>query len=280
MEFPIGQNTNLVGVKLPTYVITGASGAIGSALTQELVSKPSNIVVGVDVVESSVDHPQYFHLTGDVLNETFLIDLANKVEEFGNLKGIVNALVEPETKPYTSVKNLDFIRLQNSRQELILENWSYFSEEVFLAAFRTNVIGVHNTIRFLLKSILSSGEVSIINFASMYALKTPDQDLFANDLKFVYKPPAYSSSKAALLAYTEYLAEIFKGTGIRANCFSPGNIYSSQSDEFLRKYSQRTWSNRMMKLEEVIAPLVFLLSEESSYMNGHNLIVDGGWSRK
>ena len=72
---------------------------------------------------------------------------------------------------------------------------------------------------------------------------------------------------------------ISDGADIRVNAVAPGGIrnpYDPQGDDFQRLYSERCPLARLAEIEEIIGPVLFLLSNEASYINGHTLVVDGG----
>ena len=66
---------------------------------------------------------------------------------------------------------------------------------------------------------------------------------------------------------------------IGVNAISPGGLYSNQPKEFVKKYSKKVvLGKRMANTEDLIGTLLFLLSDASKYINGQNIVVDGGWS--
>ena len=80
---------------------------------------------------------------------------------------------------------------------------------------------------------------------------------------------------------TKYFAVYLADKGIRVNCVSPGGIFNQnnpQNKEFVEKYNQRCPMNRMANDTEMVGGIAYLSSDISSYVNGHNLIIDGGYS--
>ena len=63
---------------------------------------------------------------------------------------------------------------------------------------------------------------------------------------------------------------------VRVNCISPGGIFNQQSKEFVRKYADKVPMKRMGKEEELFSTLEYLISDESGYVTGQNILVDGG----
>ena len=81
-----------------------------------------------------------------------------------------------------------------------------------------------------------------------------------------------------MIGLTKYLATYWIGSNIRCNSLSPGGVYTSQPEDFVVKLSSLIPLGRMARKEEYRSAIQFLCSEASSYMNGHNLIMDGGRS--
>ena len=117
---------------------------------------------------------------------------------------------------------------------------------------------------------------NIINIASTYGLVGADQRIYGksgqNSAAF------YAATKSAVVNLTRYLAAYWQKTGIRVNTLSPGGVQNNQEKNFQKKYSEKTMIGRMAKKDEYVGPLLYLVSDASSYMTGSNLIVDGGWT--
>jgi NAD(P)-dependent dehydrogenase (short-subunit alcohol dehydrogenase family) len=124
------------------------------------------------------------------------------------------------------------------------------------------------------------GDGSIINIGSLYASVSPDQRFYEHlpgDLPFL-KSPAYGASKAAVVNMTKYFATLWGDRGVRVNALSPGGVLAGQDEQFKAKYSARVPLGRMAVADDLKGPLLFLASRASSYVTGHELRVDGGFT--
>lgn len=120
---------------------------------------------------------------------------------------------------------------------------------------------------------------SIIQTGSIYGVFGPDQRIYEGSQyngRPINTPAVYSASKAGLDGLTRYLAAYWGHRNVRVNTLTPGGVSSGQNETFDRKYSARVPMGRMAKAEELVGALVFLASPASSYVNGQNIIVDGG----
>jgi NAD(P)-dependent dehydrogenase (short-subunit alcohol dehydrogenase family) len=91
-------------------------------------------------------------------------------------------------------------------------------------------------------------------------------------------PAAYSAIKGGLINFTRYLSSYLGKNNIRVNAISPGGIYNNQDLRFVGKYNEKVPLGRMGKPSDISPAVVFLLSEDSSYITGQNIIIDGGWT--
>jgi NAD(P)-dependent dehydrogenase (short-subunit alcohol dehydrogenase family) len=126
---------------------------------------------------------------------------------------------------------------------------------------------------------------SIVNISTMYALVAPRPALYAGTT--FLNPPAYSASKAAMMAFTRYIASFWGQYGIRANAILPGPFSNTEDagpnsvqadDPFIEKLKANTCLGRIGRARELAGALLFLASDASSYVTGQSIVVDGGWT--
>jgi NAD(P)-dependent dehydrogenase (short-subunit alcohol dehydrogenase family) len=120
----------------------------------------------------------------------------------------------------------------------------------------------------------------ILNIASDLSVFSPDQRLYrkeglADDMQPV-KPVTYSIIKAGLVGLTRYLATYWADRGVRANALSPGGVFNGQGEEFVKRLTSLIPLGRMAGGDEYRAAVQFLCSDASAYLNGQNIVMDGG----
>ncbi len=122
----------------------------------------------------------------------------------------------------------------------------------------------------------------IVNIASDLGVIAPDQRLYRSDALEDHlqpvKPVTYSVVKHGLIGLTKYLATYWCEQGIRCNSLSPGGVYANQDDVFVSKLTKLIPLGRMAQTDEYRGAIAFLCSNASLYMNGSNLVMDGGRS--
>ena len=121
---------------------------------------------------------------------------------------------------------------------------------------------------------------SVINVASMYGLVSPDLRIY--DTPQGANPPFYGAAKAALIQWTRYAACEFGKENIRANAISPGPFPSlsvqKANPEFINRLNHKVPIGRVGSADEIRGAILFLASDAASYINGANIVIDGGWT--
>ena len=139
---------------------------------------------------------------------------------------------------------------------------------------------VFRLVRAALPLLRGSGRASVINVATMYAIVSPDHGIYRDSGQD--NPAYYGAAKAGILQLTRYWARLLARERIRVNAVSPGPFphpYVGRSQRsFLRRLEAKVPLGRVGVPEELMGAVVFLAGDASSYVTGHNLVVDGGWT--
>jgi len=180
-----------------------------------------------------------------------------------------NAAIDPKVKDDAGI-------IETSR----LEN---FSREQWDLQLAVGLTGAFLCSQIFGTAMAKSGKGGVIlNIASDLSVFAPDQRLYrkdglSDDMQPV-KPVTYSVIKAGLVGLTRYLATYWADHGIRSNALSPGGVFNGQGEEFVQRLSSLIPMGRMASRDEYRAAVQFLCSDASSYMNGQNVVMDGGRS--
>ena len=157
-----------------------------------------------------------------------------------------------------------------------VNNWvkaAEMSEEDWDWVYDTNVKGAFLCSQAEGRAMIAAGRGSIINLASISARITNRPQPQSH----------YNSSKAALVQLTKSMAAEWAAHGVRVNSLSPGYTRTEMADAPRTREAQPIWNRdtplgRMAEVEELQGAAVFLASDASSYVTGHDLIVDGGFT--
>jgi NAD(P)-dependent dehydrogenase (short-subunit alcohol dehydrogenase family) len=231
------------GLRGRVAVVTGALGNLGPVWTRALAAEGAS-VVGIDVREAE-----------DVRGA----DVTDRAS-------LERVLAEIET-PSILVNNAGIDAPPGAA-----------GDAPFLRTLEVNIAGVFNATQVFGQAMCEAGRGSIVNIGSLYASVAPIPALYDHIEPPFVKPAAYGASKAAVVNLTRYFARLWGPYGVRVNALSPGGVLGGQDPEFVRKYSERVPLGRMAETKDLIAPLLFLVSDASAYVTGHELRVDGGFT--
>ena len=195
----------------------------------------------------------------DISNENQIKKTAKKIiQDFG----FVNVLVN-NAQGQDVCKNFEDITLSEWRKTS-----SVNEEGLFLLS---QAFGRH-------MSIHDKGG-SIINISSIYGIMAPDNRIYKNhrkDFEVLPPPAAYTYTKSGIVGFSKYLSTYWAEKNVRVNTLTPGGVKNNQDPLFEKKYNDRIPLQRMARPEEMVGGLIYLASDASSYITGHNLIIDGG----
>lgn len=248
--------------------VTGASGLLGREFCKALSDSGAQ-VVGVDVLPNDdTGDIDYYQL--DLSNEQDVIEFRKYIEStYGRVDILVNsAAVDPKAE------NLD------GEKDYVKGKFTSYSVDSWNLSLSVNLTGMFLITRELCKLMETCNSGKIINISSTYGLCGPDQRIYQDrdGKQRMYKPVDYTVTKSAVIGFTKYLAAYYRDSGIRANALTPGGTFNNNDEIFVDNYSSRTIVGRMANPKDYRGAIVYLSSDESDYMTGSNLIVDGGWT--
>ena len=153
-----------------------------------------------------------------------------------------------------------------------------YSIDDWLSVLSVNLVGASNMLNQFEKYCKTGA--SIVLIGSMYGLVAPRLEFYShfNNGEGMTKNPAYSASKAGLIALCKQYASSNWGDDCRFNMLTIGAYESSQDSNFKKKILRQIPKNRMANSDDLPGALIFLLSDGSKYMNGQNLVLDGGFT--
>ena len=262
MKMPTAKNPfDLSGL---TILLTGATGHLGRAMAHGLAHAGARLVVSsrnMDAAESVAD---------ELASPTGARHVATQIDHLDH-----DSLQQGFERAVTEVAKLDVL-IANGHQACA-SDWKSVTEDEFNGVLK-NATGYFMLARLLRDHVVSrSASGNVIFLGSMYGLVGSYPDAYAGIVPA--SPVAYHALKGGVLQMTRHLAVYWAADKVRVNCLSPGPFpASSVSDKLVENLAQRSPMGRMGRAEELVGPAIFLSSNASSYVTGHNLVVDGGWT--
>lgn len=159
--------------------------------------------------------------------------------------------------------------------------WGEVSREHWDRVLDLNLHAAFRLVQAFAPAMVAAAHGRIINIASIYGTLAPDRDLYPDAATFDL--PSYGASKAGLLGLTRHLATILGPNGITVNAISPGMMETERTAGLIGAATKealvrRTPVRRLGNPSDLEAAIVFLASPAASFITGHNLVVDGGFS--
>jgi NAD(P)-dependent dehydrogenase (short-subunit alcohol dehydrogenase family) len=245
-------------------LITGASGHLGSAMSEALAEAGASVVVTSRRLEDArriaerlpvVSGAVHVGVALDHMDEQSLsAGFADAVRHAGRVDALVANGHEPLASDWRTVTADQFTRqLQNAT--------GYF----LLARHLRDHVAKRQA------------EGAVVLIGSMYGVVGSYPDVYEDIC--AASPAAYHALKGGIVHLTRHLAVSWARDGVRVNCLSPGPFPSERAPaELVARLKTRSPMGRMGRPEELKGGVVFLASPASSYLTGQNLVIDGGWT--
>lgn len=229
-------------------LVTGSARGIGRATVELLAAHGAAMVISCDMVETSFEQENIRHEILNVTDREQIKELVSKIEkEYGKIDILVN-------------------NAGITKDNIFL----WMSEEQWDAVINVNLKGVFNVTQAVAKGMLKKGSGSIITLSSVVGI-------YGN-----IGQTNYSATKGGVISMTKTWAKELtrKGAQIRANCVAPGFIETPMtealSEEVRTQMANAVPLKRMGSVEDVAKAILFLASDESSYITGQVIEVSGG----
>ena len=249
-------------------LITGGSGHIGSTLASAFLDHGS-VVVTADLVEPpdfGDTDGRHLHLAVDLADLGAVADIPARVlKAFGRLDVVVGAAA--------------FVSHHGPFSSSATEGWNVpfqqQDESMWDHALKVNLTANFTLLKAAAEPLAAHRLGSAILLGSTYGLVAPQRLLYEG--LAIDNVAGYAVSKAGVIQLARWLA-VAMAPDVRVNALTPGGVLREHDPEFVRRYEERTPLGRMASEEDLVGPALFLASDLASYVTGHNLVVDGGFT--
>jgi len=249
------------------YIITGGLGLLGIEFTRRIISEGGFVIIFDNRDATYLDLSEFF--SKDVLdNKINLVnlDITNEQEVARQIKITFNQ--------YNVIDGL--INNAYPRNEEYGVHFDKVNYESFVENIGMNIGSYFICSKIISQYFFKQGYGNIVNLSSIYGHSAPKFQIYSDTEMTM--PVEYAVIKAGINNLTKYMAKIFKGRNIRVNAISPGGIYDEQPLKFVKNYKNYCLNKGMLQAEDISGTLVYLLSDESKFVNGQNVIVDDGFT--
>jgi NAD(P)-dependent dehydrogenase (short-subunit alcohol dehydrogenase family) len=241
-------------------VVTGASSGIGVALAEGLAAAGARVALAARRKDRLEELAARLCAAGAEAH-AFACDVALD-DDVERLAAEVGARLGPAE---VLVNNAGFGDPIPAEQEPI---------ERFVASLEVNLVGTFRCAQRFGRDMLAAGRGSIVNVASILGVVGVGQ----------IPQGSYTAAKGGVVNLTRELAAQWARRGVRVNALAPAWFHTEMTDQMFADERARKWirnrtpMGRPGRLDELVGPLLFLASDASSYVTGHTLLVDGGWT--
>lgn len=253
--------SNSYDLKNKKILLTGANGRLGKAYTYALLKNGAFVYITDLQDEISPELKEklgrenlvnYKYIRMDVSSEESILQTKDAIKD--DMDVLINNAGKGFKTPFE----------ERTPQEIEL-------------TFNVHVKGTILCSKIFSKKMVEKKHGKIINIGSIYGVMPPDKRIYAD--KYSVNSEIYGASKAGIIQFTKYLAAYFGEFGITVNCVSPGGVHhDGQNPFFVKNYIKKTPLGRMANTEDLANVICFLASDDSNYITGQNIIVDGGFT--
>lgn len=260
--------SNLFDLNGQVAVVTGGSGYLGKAICEALAENKATVIIASRNVQSNNELAE--ELTKKYGNKNISMSLDLSKQESAD--ALADAIIAQFGRIDILVNN-SYFGAGGKFHEMPYENW----EKCIAGALDSTFYMTQPVLNHMRK--MKRGH--IINIGSMYGVVPPHVDVYRAPCEKNYNPIGYGVAKAGIIHFTKYIAAVYGKEGIRCNAISPGPFPNKnvQADvEFVCRLSEQTTVGRIGVPDDLKGAVILLASKASDYINGQNIIIDGGWT--
>lgn len=254
-------------LKNKVIIVVGAGGLLGQKFANEIAHKGGTVIAASRKVSSD-----FFDYDDKISkNERIRIHFASvDVTVSESVEKLFDTVAEKH-KHIDAIVNSSFPH--NAGFGTKFENVTY---ENFCDNIGKHIGGCFLLCQKAAAFFEQQGYGNIVNLSSIYGIIAPRFEIYEGTS--MTKEVEYIVSKSAIIHLTKYLAKYLKGKNIRVNCLSPGGVLDGQPEKFTDNYNAQSLNKGMLSTNDVVGTLIYLLSGQSKYVNGQNIVVDDGFS--
>ena len=254
-------------MKVPRCIlITGAAGLIGSSLTR-LAATTFDHVIATDIDSTKLD--LIFPKGNDVSPDNVTFKKLD-VTDSSSLKQFFDDLA------HFDITINSFVHCAYPRSSNWLAPFEHIDDEALDYNLSTQLGSAITFSKYVIAYFHSRSGGDLIHLSSIQGVCAPKFHHYEGTS--MTSPIEYSAIKAGIISITKWLAKYCTNKNIRVNCVSPGGVINNQPSSFLSNYRNDCTNLGMLTADHVAHAILFLLKPESYAINGHNLVVDDGWS--
>lgn len=247
-------------------IITGGMGLIGRAFSEACAQYGATVIIADREGAGSGEHAEN-------LSKRFSRDMIGITLDVGRRKDVERL----KKTVFDKTGKIDgLVNCHQNKTAKFFAKFEEYTDEDWDAVVETNLKGTFLTCQIIGGHMAEKGSGSIINMPSTYSVVAPNQNLYKGTS--IGCPAAYSASKGGVMALSQYLSTYWADKGVRVNQITPHGVWNNHEEQFEKNFSNFSPLKRMSYNHEVAGAAIFLLSDAASYVTGHNLIVDGGWT--
>lgn len=251
---------DLLSLKGKVLLVSGGAGNYGRSIAEGLAEAGGTVIIASRNLADCERVAENFRKGGmdvhalqvDQADTASVMTLKNNIiQKFGKLDVFVNNAVSRPMKGYGG------------------------PIEQFAESMRVNATGMMFILREMSDLIVQNGGGSVINISSMMGMFGPDLSNYEGTT-MGDPPPDYFFHNAGLINLNRYMTQMFAGKNVRFNCISPGGLFNNQPERFLENYCKKVPARRMANNDDIKGLMVLLSSDAGAYINGENILMDGG----